>query len=196
MKFGNVGTGTIATRSLSLHNVGKGVLSGEVEALGLPPQYSLSVAGPFRLPHGSRLTATIQFAPQSVGQVPGAIVVLTGDPKHPSVSVPITAAGVSGTLSVAKSLNFGAVTAGQSRTMTLAIKNLGLGVLHGTVGTLIAPFAVTSGGTFTLEHGQHTGVTIQFSPMTKGAAMSQILAISSDDSADPELSVKVGGTGK
>jgi sugar lactone lactonase YvrE len=197
--FGKVGIGTSATRVVKFHNSGKGILSGWVSTTGLPTTLSVTAgAGAFGLPHGSADTLKIRFAPTAVASSAGSIDIISGDAnlKLRSVVISVTGTGASGILSVPHKLNFGALTVNQTKTMTLVIDNTGLGVLTGSVGTLGAPFTVTSGGgAFTLKDGQHVKVVIEFAPTASGA-VSTTLTITSDAAKNSTASVTVSGTGK
>ena len=62
------------------------------------------------------------------------------------------------------SLNFGGVNVGGSADRTITVRNVGGGVLTGNA-TTNAPFAIVSGGSYSLSAGQSQTVTVRFSPM-------------------------------
>jgi hypothetical protein len=135
---------------------------------------------------------TVQFAPTSAGAASTTLVIASNDPKHPSVNVK----SVAGSLSVSPVLIFSTAPVGTSSTKFLTIRNIGAGVLHGNVGASTGPFVVIAGsGPFTLNDGKTWTVTLQFTPVEKGAAAG-VLSILSDDPKHLSVNVNLKGTGK
>src|SRR5439155_7792665 len=63
------------------------------------------------------------------------------------------------------SRSFGNVPLGSSQDLTFTVQNVGGGVVTGTA-TTSAPFAVVSGGAYSLSTGQSQSVTVRFSPLS------------------------------
>ena len=61
------------------------------------------------------------------------------------------------------SLNFGGVNVGGSLDRTITVRNVGGSVLNGNA-TSSTPFAIVSGGSYSLSAGQSQTVTVRFSP--------------------------------
>lgn len=198
IKFGSVGdqTGT-AIRSLTVKNIGKGSLGVFVHT-SLGPPFSITAgAGAFALAPGAANKVSLGFTPLTPGPTSQNLTITSSDPRHPSVDVPVTGAGVSGTLKITGRLKFAATEVGNTATHKLRIKNTGLGVLHVAVDTLTNPFAVASGGgSFALNHNQTQHVTVTFTPDTTGSAPGETLKITSDDPAHALVNVAVSGAGK
>jgi hypothetical protein len=194
--FLSVGIGKTKTLPLTIKNSGKGgTLTGNVATVSAPFTVT-SGGGGFSLSPGQTKIVAVEFVPTIVGAVSATLVITSNDPKHASVNVKITGTGQSGDLSVPSLLTFLTTSGGTSFTKTLTIRNLGLGVLHGNVGTSTGPFAVTAGGgAFTLDDGKTQIVTIQFTPIEKGAAAG-VLPITSDDPKHLSVGVNLKGTGK
>jgi sugar lactone lactonase YvrE len=94
-----------------------------------------------------------------------------------------------------KSIKFGKVAVGShSVSRAIQIKNAGTATLVAAVPTQGAPFVV-SGGEFTVSPHGSTAVTIEFSPMVKGAVR-RVLEITSSDPKHRTVRVKVSGIGK
>jgi len=71
-------------------------------------------------------------------------------------------------------VNFGSVNLGSFADQTFTVQNTGGGTLSGTVSTL-APFAVVSGGSFSLTGaGATQAVTVRFSPTVSAAVSSSV----------------------
>jgi hypothetical protein len=123
-------------------------------------------------------------------------VITSNDPVHPSVAVVLTGYGVPGKLQMPRRLGFPEIASGTSSIKNLAIKNSGLGVLHGSVETITGPFTVMEGsGAFALVHGQTALVNLEFSPTTAGET-SGTLKLDSDDPAHSSISVALTGSAR
>lgn len=187
---------TTASKTLTIKNSSKtGTLIGSVAALSAPFTVTAG-SGAFILAPGQEETVTVQFAPTSAGAASTSLVIASNDPKHPSVNVKITGTSVAGSLSVSPVLIFSTTAVGTSSTKVLTIRNIGAGVLHGNVGASTGPFVVIAGsGPFTLNDGKTWTVTLQFTPVEKGAAAG-VLSILSDDPKHLSVNVNLKGTGK
>ncbi len=204
VSFQNVGTGRSATRTLEIVNSGKGTLNGIVDTSGLMAPFSApSAAGlSFNLAHNRSQPVAIKFAPgspqtTSKQSFAGTLRILTGDIKLPAVTVSVQGFGITGKLVTPKALSFRKVKDGGQKTLTLTIKNQGLGVLHVSIGTPSLPeFSLPSATTmFALDDGQSQAVKVQFAPDAK-QTFAGAIAIASDDPSNPTATVKLTGTGK
>jgi hypothetical protein len=194
--FSTIGIGTTAASSFSIMNTGPGLLTGSVNASRLEPPFSLAPnsATSFRLANMQSAKVVVQFAPISPGSATGSIVITGSDTRHSPITVSVSGKAVSGALSGPKTLNFGTLKVGAKQTMTIMIRNTGLGVLNGKVDTsaLLAPFAALSGtGSFSLKDGQSLPIAVQFQPTAQGAS-SGTISITSDGGS---LTIAVSGTG-
>ena len=149
----------------------------------LVPPFTLSGAGHYSLPPATRLPMTIELSPDNVGPVNQTLAISSSDPKHPHVSVAVSATVQPGRLAAPRSLTM-AARMGSSVTKIVTLKNSGKGMLTGTV----QPFS--PGSSFTLVGGpvsfelvpkQKLPITIQFAPASPGT-ISANLAI---DTAPP-----------
>ncbi len=194
LNFGTVGTDTTSTLSLKITNSGAGTLTGSVDATGVHSPLSVtSGAGTFKLGYNQSTTVTVKAAPTKTGALSGDLEITSSDPARKSVTVLITGTAAAGKIEVPSSVAFGAQKVGTKPTMKFKVTNEGPGVLHGKVGTLSAPFSVTSGGgSFALSSGKSTSVTIEFVPVAS-KEVSEKLTITSDDPAHPSVQVAVTG---
>jgi len=206
VSFPNVGTDRSATHTLKIINSGKTTLSGFIDASGLigtPFSVGSAAGSSFSLAHNRSQSVAITFAPASPQSTSkqafaGTLRILTSDAKSPKVTVSVEGFGVTGKLVIPKALSFGKVKDGVEKTLTLTVKNQGLGVLHVTVGSLsppefsLAPSAATA---FTLNDGKSAAVKVQFTPDAK-QTFSGTIAIGSDDPSNLQATVKLTGTGK
>jgi hypothetical protein len=103
--------------------------------------------------------------------------------------------GGTGSIRIARSLNFGKVAANSTKTRTFTVRNAGKGDLHVSSISAQAPFQLTGTGTLNLAKGQSAAVSVEFMPTTTGA-VSEALTINCDDPNNPTPSLTLTGTGK
>ncbi len=207
ISFGKVGTSTTAKQTLKIANSGQGTLEVYVDTSGLPnPPYSVSYSVPLKgaftiysIPPKHSLLVTTKFAPGAqvdpAQNYPGQIVVNSGDPHHLKETIPVSATGETGTLSVPTALAV-KVAHGKKKSVNLVIKNTGLGILHVTLnlGGLSSPLSATPTTTsFTLDDKQTHTLKVQFAPAVAGAFMGTI-KLMTDDPAHLTTIVSVTGT--
>ncbi len=205
--FGNVGTDTVAKRTLNIANSGQGMLYVHVDTSGLPkPPYSVtySVAPGvgytiYIIPPKHSLVLTIKFAPgvqvDPKQSFPGQIVVTSGDTHHLTEKVAVSGTGETGTLSVPTAVNL-SVKHGRKKSANLVITNVGLGVLHVEVdlsGLGATLSATPTTAAFALAHSKTHTLKVQFAPSAAGMFDGSI-KIMSDDPAHPSVTVMVTGT--
>ncbi len=194
------GTGTKSKpMDVTIDNSGSIALQISVNASALPTgEFKVTGAGSFKLPVSHKRVLTIQFTPSSADlssesmTITGNINVAAGSS---SETVMVTGPAQSGILSAPTALTFGA--ASKSETMTFAIQNTGLGVLHGKVtasGFAKAFRLLSGGGAFTLSNGAKRVVKVEFIPVS-GASPSATVTITSNDPAHMSQSVAVTGSG-
>ena len=146
--------------------------------------------------HNQTKQVTIKFKPTAPVASSGSITITSNDPTNGAVQVGISGTGVPGMLFVPAALNFPTVKVDKSKSLKLAIENIGLGVLHGNIDTsgLTAPFSAT-GGSFSLAQGKSRAVTVKFAPVAAGM-FQQTISITSDGAAPGGASVSVTGSGQ
>ena len=87
------------------------------------------------------------------------------------------------------SLDFGGVNVGGSSNRTITVQNIGGGVLTGNATTTV-PFAIVSGGSYSLSAGQSQTVTIRFSPTSAETFLGNVNLTGGEDT-----SLAVSGAG-
>jgi len=196
LSFRATGTGTSSNITLTIRNAAsQTTLIGNVEALSAP--FSLtSGGGSFTLSGGQAITVTVQFAPESPGRFSETLGITSNDPKHQAVDLPVIGNAVPGRLVFQRRVGFAKTAPGATTSKTLAVRNPGLGVLHGVVNAASGPFRVTDGlGGFTLNHGESIAVTINFEPSAP-RRFTGAMSITSDDPAHPSVSVTLIGSAR
>ena len=99
------------------------------------------------------------------------------------------------------SVNFGGVNVGGSADRTFTVQNVGGGVLTGNA-TTNAPFAIVSGGSYSLSAGESQTVTVRFSPSSADTFLGNVnltggggasLAVSGAGVIPPNLTMSFNG---
>jgi sugar lactone lactonase YvrE len=83
---------TSTTNTLTIRNIGAGVLHGNVGASAGPFAVTAG-SGAFTLDDGKTQTVTIKFTPTVIGSLTGALPITSDDPKHLSLNVSLKGAG-------------------------------------------------------------------------------------------------------
>lgn len=205
LSFGNVTVGSSTPKTFTISNTGTAPLTGTVaRAGGTSSEYTVSPAS-FNVSAGGNQVVTVTYAPADTNTDGGSITVTSNDATSPSVSVALTGAGVAApapsiALSPA-SLSFGTVTAGGSAALTVQVQNTGTAPLGVTqIARCASPatsteFTWSPAGPFTVAAGGSTAVTVTYAPTGAGADTGCI-AFSSNDTANPVVSLNVTGTGQ
>ncbi len=182
LQISNTGTAPLNVSAITPSNARFSVVSG------LPP-----TIGP-----GSAYPVTIRFSPATSGSQSGTITIASNDPAHPTVTVNVQGTGGAPNapaISVSPaSLDFGSVTLGQFKELTLQVSNIGTATLNVTsLGGSSGQFTKQSGNLpGTIAPGGSVNMTIRFTPASAGPA-SGTITISSNDPARPTVVVNVSG---
>lgn len=205
LSFGNVTIGNPTPRTFTISNTGTAALTGTVaRASGTSAEYAASPAS-FNLAAGASQVVTVTYGPTGTGADAGALTVASNDAASPTVSVSLSGTGVAApSPNIALSpvaLPFGTVTVGGSASRAVQVQNTGTAPLAVTqVARCASPatsaeFTWSPAGPFTVAAGGSTTVTVAYAPTAAGADAG-CLAFSSDDPADPVVSLDVSGTGQ
>jgi hypothetical protein len=205
LAFGNVTVGTPTPRTFTISNTGTAALTGTVaRATGTSTEYAVSPAS-FNVAAGGNQVVTVTYTPTAPGADAGSIAVSSNDTTAPSTSVTLTGTGVAApapaiALSPA-SLLFGTVTVGGSASLTVQVQNPGTAPLAvSAIARCASPatsaeFGWSPAAPFTVAAGGSTTVTVTYAPTAAGADTG-CLAFSSNDTANPTVSLNVSGTGQ
>ena len=195
-KFPSTGVGFTSSKSLKVINRGSGTLVGSFE--GVQPPFKITQGASFSLTHDQADPVTITFTPLTPQSFTEAVTLSSNDRKHPSIPLELSGEGLPGSLSVPAAVTFKAAS-GSSTTETIAIKNVGKGVLMVTVGSISgsSEFSFATAPPFGPSPVQPKGsisVTVRFAPSSMGAARGT-LAITSDDPHHKSANITLKGTG-
>jgi uncharacterized protein (TIGR03437 family) len=134
LDFGNVNTGQSADLSLAINNLGAAPLT--VGAANINnPLFSLTGPLPLQLAPGEQRAWTVRFRPTGAGDQSGTLTIASNDPAAPSLTVNLSGTGASPAQAPAinvspTSLDFGTVMSGQTKDLTLTVRNNGNATLR------------------------------------------------------------------
>ncbi len=194
LDFGSVTVGQTKDLTVTVSNTGAATLN----VTGITGTDVTSIVNPsFTVAPGSSHDVIWRFAPTSAGAKTGSLTIASNDPVRPSVTVPwigTAIASASPQIAVSpSSLDFGSVTAVQTKTVT--VSNTGNATLNVTSLGAGGSFSVVSpAAPFTVAAGSSATVTVRFSP-TGASAQSGTLTIASNDPAHGIITVPLTGTG-
>jgi hypothetical protein len=161
-----------------------------------------SPSGSFTVAAGGQQTVGVRFAPAAPGAQSATLSIASNDPSRPTATVSVSGTGSGTTTAVPAidvspaSLDFGTVTVGQSKDLSLTVRNTGNAPLTiNSVASSNPRFAVASPAVpFNVAAGSQQALTIRFSPTTAGS-QTGTLTIASNDPARASLTVGLSGSG-
>ncbi len=176
LEFGVVEVGESRDLEFSLTNTGGGNLTGTV-SLDCEDYSLVGGGGDYDLGSGESRTVTVRFTPTTEGA--SVCTVQTGA-QCEEVAMTGTGSEAPVCLVSPSTLDFGSVTLGQSKDLSLTLANTGGGFLEGTITESCPDFAVVSGGgDFSIAGGSSMTISVRFTPGSPGAASCQLLTGSS-----------------
>ena len=200
LDFGNVVVNQTSDLTVSIANKGAGPLN--IQSLAVTGT-AFSLVSPPVTPFNVGDSATqlkIRFGPTAVANaLKGTLTITSNDPSNGSVTVALSGSGVPGVPAIFVSpafLDFGSVSAGQTKDLPLTITNKGNSALAvSTVKTTGSAFSVTSAAPPPIAPGASATVTVRFAP-TAGGAQTGTLTIATNDPAQPTVTLNLTGSGQ
>jgi Abnormal spindle-like microcephaly-assoc'd, ASPM-SPD-2-Hydin/Protein of unknown function (DUF1573) len=198
VNFGKVGVGKQGTQTIAVSNTGSTTVSITQATLS-NPQFSLTgVTLPMSVATGQTGNFTVAVTPSAAGTVSGTLTVQGSGVATPAVvNLAATAVAPAPQISLSSSsVQFGTVGTGSTSNLSLTISNLGNADLTISVVSIVGTQFSVSGITTpkTIPAGQSALVGLTFQPTAAGAATGN-LTITSNDPANPTLTVTLAGTG-
>jgi uncharacterized protein (TIGR03437 family) len=199
LDFGSALIGQPKDLTLTIREVGNGALT--VNALtSSNPQFTLtSPTAPFNIQAGNEQTVHLRFTPAAAGAQSATLTVNSDDPSRPSVNVTLMGNGL--TIAPAleltlSSLDFGSVSTGQHKDLTLTASNTGnAALIVNSITSDNSRFSVTAPALpFTLAAGAQQTIKVRFTPSAAGGQTGK-LTISSNAANRPEADVSLAGSG-
>lgn len=197
LDFGTIAAGQTKSLTLAIRNSGTAVL--QVSGTSIQPaSFSVSTTSAFQLNPGGSSAISVRFAPVSAGSFAGTLTFTTNDPASPTVRITLTGIGISATSPKAEvtpgSLDFTSVTIGQTKDLTLTLRNTGTAVLQVSRLTVDGSFTVTPATAFPVAAAASAALTVRFAPASIGATTGA-LTLTTNDSAQPVIVIPLRGTG-
>ena len=198
LNFGKVGVGKQTSQTIAVTNTGTLPVS-ITQATISNPQFSLTgVTLPMSVATGQSGNFTVGVTPSTSGTLSGTLTVQGSDGAAPAVvNLSATAVAPAPQISLSSSsVQFGTVGIGSTSNLNLTISNTGNADLTVSVISLTGAEFSVSGITTpkTIVAGQSAQLGLSFQPKVGGAAAAT-LSITSNDPANPTMSVALAGTG-
>ena len=194
--FGSVQIGNSKSLTETLTNSGGAAVTvSQASATGTGFTIS-GVTLPLTLNAGQSATFTVQFGPQTSGNVTGAFSIIS-NATNTNLAIPASGIGVTPGQITANpsSQSFGNVQVGNNKSLSQTLTNSGGSSLTISQATVAGSGFSMSGLTLplTLNPSQSTSFTLKFTP-SSGGSLSGSLSITSNGS-NPTLTVPLTGTG-
>jgi hypothetical protein len=194
LPFGTVQTTTAKSIQETLTNSGGTTV--HITQISATGAYSVTGASlPITVAAGASTSFNVLFAPTASGAANSTLTV-TSDASNPALAIPLSGTGATaGSLTAGTSpLSFGALTVGQSKTLSETITNSGgMPVTVSQVAATGIGYSV-SGVTFpfTLAAGASKSFNVVLAPTTAGTPAGTLTVTS--DASNPSLTVSLSGT--
>jgi HYDIN/CFA65/VesB-like, Ig-like domain len=208
LNFGVVPRGTVASKYVIVQNTS----GGDLDLLNLRitnpgSAYSIDPSSPLwgTLPAGESASILVNFAPSATASssfvAANGLTVDTDQIGFETQSLPTSATIGLPQAAVTAGLNFGTVCSGSSVDQTLTVTNTGQAPL--TISSVAIGGAATAGLSVlptpalpqTLAVGASLTFTVRFTPTSSsGGPIAGTVVVTSDDPANPSISVPVSGT--
>ena len=171
--YGTQVVGQSSNQNIQVSNTGDLPLTGTVTLATGGTPFTLST-GNLNVPGHQTNTVTVTFSPVAAGSFSNQVVFLSngGNATNSVNGTAITPAQIA--VSPA-STNFGTVVLGSYAERTFVVTNQGGAVMSNGVATVGAPFAIMSGGVFSLPGYGSTNVIIRFTPASAGTFSSNVV---------------------
>ncbi|HXY49989.1 MAG TPA: choice-of-anchor D domain-containing protein [Terriglobales bacterium] len=192
--FGHVPVGGSKSQYVALKNSGPSAVAISQATVTGAGFSLIGLNPPLTLASGQSVTFSIVFAPKSPG-AGGAKISFSTKPSSPTETMSVWGYGTAAsklTLS-REALNFGSVTVGSSKTLTISLNATGGNVTVTSVTSTSSEFGLSGGFPLTIGSGQSANLTVSFTPRTAGQTAAAISLVS-NASSSPTV-VTLAGTG-
>ena len=208
LAFGTVSAGASKMLTAQVQNTGGSTLNvTRVSACsGTPGSVTWTPASAFSVPAGRSTNLNVTFAPMVAGSLPAGacLQIASNDPAKPTINLALGGSATSTAVPVIAldpaSLDFGTVSVGSVKRLTVEVKNAGnarldvTSIAHcsGTPRTLVWAATIPA----SIAPGASIPINVLFVPIEDGALPpGSCFRIVSSDPANPTVEVDVAGTG-
>jgi hypothetical protein len=202
LDFGQVQVNSDSLLDLVITNIGSAILQvRDIVILPDSSAFTIVNAGQnFNLPPGGAADSIlISFLPVTAGSASAVLQMLTNDPAHDTLQIPLSGRGVNFEIAVTPddSLDFSQIPIGQDSALTLLLENLGSGdlqvrthiagadSLHFRLGSSDSSFVIP-------EISPRYSLRVIFTPVTRGTK-NAVLEIFSNDTDHPSILINLRG---
>jgi hypothetical protein len=196
VNFSPTQVGATATQNVTLSASGASVMvtSAQVSGAGFA---IVSPTLPSTLSSGQSLVLTIQFDPQTAGQLSGSLMIAS-NASNAMLMVALSGsgtAGAAGTIAAnSTTVNFSPTQVGATATQNVTLSASGAPVMVTSAQVSGAGFAIVPPTLpSTLSPGQSLVLTIQFDPQTAGQLSGSLMIAS--NASNPTLTITLSGNG-
>lgn len=158
--------------------------------------YTTNFAEAKSVPAGTQYDIKVTFKPTQAGDHNGVLSIVTDDPAHANIQIPLAGVGGAPSISADKNaIHFESVDIGKSKDATIKLSNNGtadLTIIN--IKTTAVGFTSDFAGQFVIQQAGSKDVKLTFSPAEEGMYLGTFLIIS-DDPVNDTLTVFVDGTG-
>ena len=183
LDFGFTAVGQSSQADLQLRNLGPGDLN-LLSASFSDSQFTLATTLLPLVPAGGQQSLSVRFRPTAGGTKTASLLLSTNDPDHLSLSVPLRGEATVPQAPVLQfspaTLDFGTVTVGQPKNLTLFVVNGGNVPLHVAGLTVSNVVFLATPSSLTVAPGAQALVTIRFAAASPGA-QSGLLSMATND---------------
>lgn len=197
LDFGNVRVNNTSTLPLQIKNTSS--VGYKILSITAPQGFTVtpidSVTLPYTLTPGQTISYSVNFTPALSGTIAGNIIITTDLQTMNATNIPVTGKGIFGpTLAMWDKVEFGAVTAKDSKNVTFKIYNLGDEDLEITkvlinsvkytgteVGDADKSFNISLGALtlpFTVPANSDREITLTFNPQARGSYEAELMVMS------------------
>jgi len=205
--FGAVEKNVTETRTLIARNIGEGTLEVSAIFLNFQTSADFTYDGPetLTIEEGMETTIDVSYSPSDAGSDSGALLFESNDVVRPGARVTLVGQWAGPDLVVKpKSLDFGQVAAGVSKSLTFDMFNEG--ILDLTINSFAEmgfptdgslTYALDSGETppFTIEGNGKRRVTVTYAPLGDAPRNTSQLTVDSNDPEQPTETVDISYQG-
>jgi MYXO-CTERM domain-containing protein len=198
-------TTTSSAKTVTLTNNGTGPATVTSASLSGPNAARFALTAPTlpaALAATQSLVLSLEYSPTAVAADTATLTIVTDDPAHLTIAVPITGTGASSQIGLSPlTIDFGSQLVGRaSVTHTVTVHNAGALPLNvsalAMAGANASAFALVSPPTLptAVAAGESQALTLVFTPSIIGEHAGA-LVVTSDDPASPAATVTLAGTG-
>jgi len=198
IEFGEVTIGQVATRVLTISNIGDADLVVGATINGL--NYSIDCPGdPMTIIPGGAVICTVNFYPDQEAYFTNQVTITSNDPDSPTIIISLGGIGIPESVAdinvFPSSIDFGSVTIGQIVSRSLTISNIGDANLTASASITGTDFQLTCPvNPMTILPYGSIQCTVKFAPSSE-TFRSGVITIDSNDPDEPTVTVSLTGTG-